>query len=217
MPAYTYRLAPAAPPDPRRTITEVVLDSETDLGIARFTKLDIHPQLGSGPAVLGNHFHRNDRERFIVVGGYGVLHTRELDDEGRATSGVEITEIGPDMVIVMEPFTAHTFVFDGPATMFCASTCTFDSNDAPAYLLAPEEPAARAARNLRAMAAHVGGKDVGRRGNQAVFSFPNKDGSERYVCLTDDHGLALGSNPANRFSDMTLGQVLASAREYVGL
>jgi hypothetical protein len=133
MPARIIPMVSAAPPDPRRTIIEAVLPTEADFGIARFTRLDIHPAPGEGPAVLGRHYHCNDRERFVLIAGHGVLVSQEVNSATKQLTGKSrFHAIKAGDVIVMEPYTAHTFIFDVPATMVCASTRSFDRHDMPA-------------------------------------------------------------------------------------
>lgn len=217
MPAHIYQFVPAAPPDPRRTITEAELPSEAGFGIARLTKLAIHPKLGEGPAVLGNHYHAKDRERFIVVEGYGVLYTQEIDGDGRAIGNQNNHPVGPDMAVVMEPFTAHTFVFDAQATMFCASTCTFDAKDMPKHELEAGSASFRAMMNLRAMVGSAGGEEVADRWEDIFYSFPDgKDGKRVVDLMVEENALTLDGEYF-RFTDETLGEVLATICKRVGL
>jgi len=82
-----------------------------------------------GVVSLGNHYHRELTETFLLAQGEAHLLTRDVDAEGSATATIEKQTLVAPVVIVMPPFTAHCFQFSGPAVLICDSDKPFDKND----------------------------------------------------------------------------------------
>lgn len=102
--------------DPRRMIWEA-----KTTGGERFTMLTIAG--GNGP--LGNHAHQRD-ELFILVGGDGELYTRSVNEAGDAIGPTEKVNVVAPCIIEVPAYTAHTFIFAGPAKMLSRMIGNFE-------------------------------------------------------------------------------------------
>ena len=91
---------------------------------------------------LGNHYHRNKFEVFIILRGMADLIIQDINPEDSSPIGEPIsTRVGEGMAIKILPFTAHTFTFvsdpdpqirpleSEPAEMICFSSQPFDQSD----------------------------------------------------------------------------------------
>jgi mannose-6-phosphate isomerase-like protein (cupin superfamily) len=104
--------------DSRRTLTEVVF---SDRSVQNF---DIHAVLP-----LGNHYHEKKDETFVVIEGSGTLALQQVDPITK--HGGEITRhtIVSGSVILIRPWTAHTFWMITPARMIGYSSTPYNEED----------------------------------------------------------------------------------------
>ncbi|HSE29523.1 MAG TPA: hypothetical protein VLA77_02980 [Candidatus Saccharimonadales bacterium] len=138
--------------DDRRTISEVDVPTETGFGIGRMTLLEINAPVDGKPVTLGDHYHMEDRERFLLTRGRGVLTSCHVSPVGQLVGPLKVDSVQAGDVIVIEPFVAHTFVFDGPATLVCVSSMTFDPKDTEVRKLMLPPASARMMHYLRELA-----------------------------------------------------------------
>lgn len=75
---------------------------------------------------LGNHFHKERHETFVIVTGEGICSYLTLTKNGEPC-GEQITlEVRPGSVVQIHPFTAHVFRLKPGSTMLCFSSIPFD-------------------------------------------------------------------------------------------
>lgn len=195
--------------DPYRMTAELAVDTKT--GVITFTKHDFSPVPGSGPAIFGHRFHQRDQKLFVVLDGFGVLRTREIN-ESTNLAPITITCLRPDIVIVLPPNKAYEFAFDVPATMLLVDHNGAD--DSRPHSFNQQAPTLRAKMNLCAMVECLDGRRVDLPDTDAEFYFP--DG--RQVRLTTrQSSLTMGGQLSLQFTNETLGVALAEVRNYLGL
>lgn len=83
------------------------------------------------PDPLGKHFHRNKEEVFIITEGGGTLLLCNVDKDGNRGGDVSEVILTEGSVVVIKPFTAHTFYLEPGTKMLCYSTAPFDPSDMP--------------------------------------------------------------------------------------
>ncbi len=105
--------------DTRRTISEL---NYTNGSCAL---LDVHD--GSKP--LGQHYHKNKTETFLVVQGSGTVRTAEVDDEGMIIGDVMVTSLTKNSVVVIPPMHTHRFDLEIGTSMVMISSTPFDPDD----------------------------------------------------------------------------------------
>jgi len=81
--------------DARREIFELEIDSPPSV---RRTVLVV-----KGVAKLGNHYHRELTEHFLLAEGRVTLVTRDVDEDGVPHGNREVTEVTAPSLIVMPP------------------------------------------------------------------------------------------------------------------
>lgn len=93
-------------------------------------------------AALGNHYHAKLTETFLLASGTATLVTQDIKEEAPGPAGLLVMpgervecEVEAPCLIVMSPFTAHVFKFDGPAVLVCDSDQPFDAQDLIAWKL----------------------------------------------------------------------------------
>jgi quercetin dioxygenase-like cupin family protein len=77
-------------------------------------------------APLGNHYHRDQTEYFILVAGECVLTVQAVDVPGSMPRSYPIPA---PCIVVMPPGVAHRFVFADGGTLVCMSDRAFDQAD----------------------------------------------------------------------------------------
>jgi len=82
-----------------------------------------------GTAPLGNHFHKERQETFVVTGGEGRCAYLSLDKDGHPIGRQQFFELKKGSVIQIMPFTAHAFRLEPGSSMLCFSTIPFDPDD----------------------------------------------------------------------------------------
>lgn len=119
---------PKVDEDARRTIFEI----ESNFGkIVRKTILFVKE--GS---LIGNHYHRECTENFLLLSGKVRLWIREIGQSGMAISEEnKIYEVEAPALITIKPFLAHRFVCDCPTTLVCDADRPFNPEDAIPFLL----------------------------------------------------------------------------------
>ena len=113
--------------DTRRSVYEVLCGIS---GIVRVTHLAVKDK-----AILGNHFHRNLTETFILVSGTALLFTQKVASDGRAREIMRWEKIEAPCIIEMPPLTVHAFSFTGPAILISLGDTPFDREDQVPYTL----------------------------------------------------------------------------------
>jgi quercetin dioxygenase-like cupin family protein len=105
--------------DNRRTILECNLPTSS---IQYFTITSTLP--------LGNHFHKERQETFVILKGRGKCVWLSLNGEGRPLSSEQVTaDVREGSVIQILPFTAHAFSLEPGSIMLCFSSIRFDLDD----------------------------------------------------------------------------------------
>jgi len=104
--------------DIRRSIFEY---NGEDFSIQKF---DIHQECS-----LGDHFHRNKSETFVLIEGAGFVLFKPLNSDGVSSDEVQRHELFPGSVFRLPPLTAHTFFLKAGSKMVCYSSAKFDSNN----------------------------------------------------------------------------------------
>ena len=82
-----------------------------------------------GSAPLGNHFHKERQETFVVTSGEGRCAYLSLDKDGNPIGRQQFSELKKGSVIQIMPFTAHAFRLEPGSTMLCFSSIPFDPDD----------------------------------------------------------------------------------------
>ena len=107
--------------DGRRKIEEFS-SLEGDFSIQLFTILSEQP--------LGDHYHEEKDEIFVILEGSGKLVTDSIDKEawggGRYLNSCEL-KIGS--VVLVKKRVAHRFILEPGSKMICFSSKAFDEND----------------------------------------------------------------------------------------
>ena len=75
---------------------------------------------------LGNHYHKNKQEVFVIVQGEGIFAYLPLTQEGKPIGKQKIIPVKTGNVIKVAPFTAHAFRLNIGSTMWCFSSAPFD-------------------------------------------------------------------------------------------
>jgi quercetin dioxygenase-like cupin family protein len=76
---------------------------------------------------LGNHFHKERQETFVILKGRGKCIWLALDKDGFPLDGEQVTmDIREGSVIQIPPFTAHAFSLEPESIMICYSSIRFD-------------------------------------------------------------------------------------------
>ncbi|HEY9690759.1 MAG TPA: hypothetical protein V6D15_00970 [Oculatellaceae cyanobacterium] len=78
---------------------------------------------------LGNHYHKNKREVFVIVEGKGIFTYLPLNQEGKPIGKQKTIPVKTGNVIKVAPFTAHAFRLNIGSTMWCFSSAPFDSDN----------------------------------------------------------------------------------------
>ena len=94
----------------------------------------------TGHEPLGNHYHRQKSETFVITSGFGVVILASMRENGEVLGGPKRHRIAPGSVIHVPAMTAHVFVFTtDSAEMFCWSSAGFDraAPDIHPYVLVP--------------------------------------------------------------------------------
>ena len=118
MPIFEGRIAPVHE-DQRRSIS-ACNSPEGGFSIQSFVIKERIP--------LGNHYHAEKEETFIVY-GTGELRTCDIDRSGSPIGPVQTHAITSESVYHIKPFTAHTFLLDLGSRMICFSSKPFYKND----------------------------------------------------------------------------------------
>ena len=117
--------------DARRTILEQEFPEEP---------LSLQHQVIKDRLPLGNHFHEQKREVFVVLRGGGLMRYAEVGDDGQRGEVLQRENIGPGSVIVVPARVAHAFVLEPGSELLCYSEVLFDEQDLNRLVLI-EEPA----------------------------------------------------------------------------
>ena len=106
--------------DARRAIAEYnALD--TSFSVQRFSVTGHEP--------LGNHYHKQKSETFVIASGFGVVVLASVNGNGEILGIVKRHRIVPGSVVHVPAMTAHAFVFTtDSAEMFCFSSTAFDKD-----------------------------------------------------------------------------------------
>lgn len=85
-------------------------------------------------APLGNHYHREKTETFMILDGSGILtyaEVVEIDGKVSLFKKPETIELSGGTVVQILPYTSHAFHLEEGSVMVCFSSRPFDSNDMP--------------------------------------------------------------------------------------
>lgn len=85
---------------------------------------------------LGNHYHKNKEEIFVILKGKGKLITCPVNQEGVVIEEKQKIDICAGSVIKIKSYTAHTFLLEPNSEMICFSSAAFDPNDLITHKLA---------------------------------------------------------------------------------
>lgn len=114
--------------DDRRKIEEFE-SPHCSLSVSRLTILR--------DSVLGNHFHKNKTETFVVIKGSGWVLQRSVNEEGERITDTKLSHLHVGSVVVIPPLTAHTFGMRKESELLCFSSATFDPLDLHFHNLTP--------------------------------------------------------------------------------
>src|SRR5258708_5168250 len=78
--------------------------------------------------LLGNHFHKEKQETFLITEGSGKFAYPPRTTEGEPWYKGTV-DIEKELVIQIQPFTAHAFMLEPGSAMICFSTEHFDSDN----------------------------------------------------------------------------------------
>lgn len=101
--------------DERRIINDCNLN---ECGIQHFYIKSIEP--------LGNHYHKNKQEVFVIVEGKGIFTYLPLNQQGKPIGTQKTISVTTGNVIKVAPFTAHAFRLKIGSTMWCFSSAPFE-------------------------------------------------------------------------------------------
>ncbi len=104
--------------DERRIIDDCNLN---ECGIQHFYIKSTEP--------LGNHYHKNKQEVFVIVEGKGIFTYLPLNHEGKPLGKQKTISVKKGNVIKVDPFTAHAFRLNIGSTMWCFSSAPFDQDN----------------------------------------------------------------------------------------
>lgn len=116
-----------------QVVTRCPTPFEMSHGIATVSVIQLTPRAGKGPAVFGGYYHRNNRARFVVVSGCGTLQSQEMNLESKSQGMPDITSVGSNTFLVIEPYTAFQLVVDVPAVLVVFDTRSFNEHDEASY------------------------------------------------------------------------------------
>lgn len=78
---------------------------------------------------LGNHFHKERHETFVIASGGGKCCYVTVNENG-VPNGEQVTlPVRQGSVIQIHPLTAHAFLLEPGSTMLCFSSIPFDSEN----------------------------------------------------------------------------------------
>jgi quercetin dioxygenase-like cupin family protein len=75
---------------------------------------------------LGNHYHKERHETFVIISGQGKCACLPLNKDGELQGELVVFPIKQGSVIQVTPFTAHAFRLEPESTMICFSSIPFD-------------------------------------------------------------------------------------------
>ena len=78
---------------------------------------------------LGNHYHKNKTETFIVLSGQGIVLLSPIDSKTGSQGEIMTNRLEAGSVIRVDPYIAHTFILKPGSKMICFSSEPFDSNN----------------------------------------------------------------------------------------
>lgn len=106
--------------------------NEVDFSIQRFVIKK------EGP--LGNHYHKEKDEVFVIVKGSGRVILQHVDFNNLDNyTDAKIFFLKEGSVVYVSPYTAHTFMLRSGSEMICFSTRVFNPKDEhPWVLVMPE-------------------------------------------------------------------------------
>ena len=80
-------------------------------------------------AILGNHYHKEKSETFVVTKGKGIVVLCPLDTDGNKIGEPTQANIHENMVINIPKYMAHTFKLEEGTVMLCYSSAPYDNNN----------------------------------------------------------------------------------------
>src|SRR5512133_1574617 len=96
----------------------------------------IVPSTATDNVVVGNHYHREKIETFLVLKGSGVVMTRQIDEQTGLAIGLPILRrIREGFAIKMKMFVAHAFVLAPGSEMTFFTSEAFNADDLIAHVL----------------------------------------------------------------------------------
>ncbi|MEK7603951.1 MAG: WxcM-like domain-containing protein [Patescibacteria group bacterium] len=114
--------------DDRRMITAY----ESKDGEFEITYFVIRKTMG---APLGNHYHREKKETFLILNGSGILTYADVVEVNNKVrlylEKPDIIELHEGTVVQILPYTAHAFRLEEGSVMVCFSDKAFNANDMP--------------------------------------------------------------------------------------
>lgn len=81
---------------------------------------------------LGNHYHKEKYEVFVITKGGGKLFTKNINQKGEARK----TALEEGSIVKIHPFLAHCFILKTGSEMICYSSAPFDEKDVNKYTVA---------------------------------------------------------------------------------
>lgn len=89
-------------------------------------------------APLGNHYHREKTETFLILEGSGTLvccDVAEIDGAPTSMGNLERIALSKGTVVHVQSYTAHAFFLEESSVMVCWSSKPFDGKDMPTFKL----------------------------------------------------------------------------------
>ncbi len=77
---------------------------------------------------LGNHFHNDKEETFVILEGGGKVLLAQVNEDGQPIQ-IAIYSLEAGSVVKVCPRTAHTFFLKPGSRMICFSSKAFDENN----------------------------------------------------------------------------------------
>ncbi|MBI2121736.1 MAG: hypothetical protein HYT98_01305 [Candidatus Sungbacteria bacterium] len=129
---YKGQIAPIPNGEDNRRIIEEFNCTEGGFSVGRFF-------IKNDDKALGNHYHRDKEETFVILDGSGIVVTQKLLTSGNPLGPVERTELQPDSVVKIMRYTAHAFLLKPGSRMICYSSAAFnlENQDLIPYIVIP--------------------------------------------------------------------------------
>ncbi|HEU5187878.1 MAG TPA: hypothetical protein VFT87_05260 [Candidatus Saccharimonadales bacterium] len=204
MPARVSRLATASNIDVAEAAKLVGFSGE----LTGFSELAFLPS-GHGPAKFGDCLHHTNSKLWVVISGFGILHSCKFYPNKVRAERMAFHRIYPGCVVSVAPNVLYSFTFDEPITLYGSPN---DQSDAITHVLGQFAPEWRAEMYLQAMVEYSGGT-VESRESIKRFSFPGG----KTVILDSAQMTITCNNESFSFNNENLSLGLAHVREYLGI